>query len=280
MAGQQHSDRAEVGELMAAMRAERKLSPAELARRADVDVKTVRNLENGTRWPQDVTRAKLEKALGVRPGLIRDLLDGREERARVRNALRHGELSTWPRLLDGEVNTDESEQADVPSEAGGANAAMPITVLDLGETAAYAGSVAELLRRVDLAATDMDPDTRTLLTRAQVRTVAFLYTLVAGADDVDAAVVQAASAAERLGGDALFRDGMRTALEAIAQLSRTHRVQLTGTESADDQRTPDRDAIDVAIPGGRGHVFLKLVNDKVSEIKLHDTPPAHTPAGS
>ena len=180
MAGRQtttDSGRVDVGELMGAIRAERKLSPAELARRADVDVKTVRNLENGSRWPQDVTRAKLEKALGVTPGLIRNLLDRPEERVWARNALRHGELSTWPQLSDGELNGDQFEPSRVLNEAervGGADVTPPITILSLAEAAEYAGSVADLLRRVDLAATDMDPETRTLLTRAQVRTVAFL----------------------------------------------------------------------------------------------------------
>ena len=73
-------------------------------------------------------------------------------------------------------------------------------------------------------------------------------------------MVQSASVAERLGGDELFRDVVRTA-------------QLTGRESVYERRAPDRDAIDVAIPGGRGHVYLQFVSDEVGQIKLHDTPP-------
>lgn len=46
------------------------LSAAALARVAQVDYKTIRTLESGDRWPHDLTRNKIEVALGLALGTI------------------------------------------------------------------------------------------------------------------------------------------------------------------------------------------------------------------
>lgn len=68
-------ERQQVGELLKAFRVWRGLTPGQLASNAGVDVKTVRSLENGTRWPQDLTRSKIEYVLGLQNGIIRELLE-------------------------------------------------------------------------------------------------------------------------------------------------------------------------------------------------------------
>lgn len=55
-----------------ARRGELGLSQEELAKRADVAYRTVQNFEHGV-WPNPVTRARLEKALGWPPGEIHRL---------------------------------------------------------------------------------------------------------------------------------------------------------------------------------------------------------------
>lgn len=67
-----------VGDQVVTRRAELGLSRAELARRADVDPKTLQTLEQDRRWPQDVNRAKIEQALGWAPGSLEAIRDGGE----------------------------------------------------------------------------------------------------------------------------------------------------------------------------------------------------------
>lgn len=67
-----------VGDQVVTRRAELGLSRAELARRADVDPKTLQTLERDRRWPQDVNRAKIEQALGWAPGSLEAIRDGGE----------------------------------------------------------------------------------------------------------------------------------------------------------------------------------------------------------
>lgn len=45
------------------------------AKYADLDLKTLRTLETGERAPWDTTQAKVEKALGWRHGVIKEVLD-------------------------------------------------------------------------------------------------------------------------------------------------------------------------------------------------------------
>ena len=69
---------AEVGRLVAERRTERELDQIGLARAARVDPKTVRSLENGTRWPRDSTRTRIENALAWDPGSITRIRSGGE----------------------------------------------------------------------------------------------------------------------------------------------------------------------------------------------------------
>ncbi|WP_158240383.1 helix-turn-helix transcriptional regulator [Mycobacterium hubeiense] len=69
---------AEVGRLVAERRTRQELDQIGLARAARVDPKTVRSLENGTRWPRDSTRIRIENALGWDAGSIARLRSGGE----------------------------------------------------------------------------------------------------------------------------------------------------------------------------------------------------------
>lgn len=60
----------QAGAIVAARRRELGVDVAELARDAQVDVKTIRSLETGERMPRDSTKAKLERALEWTPGSI------------------------------------------------------------------------------------------------------------------------------------------------------------------------------------------------------------------
>lgn len=64
-----------VGTCVAERRVELGLSQAALAKAASVDAKTLRSLERGERWPQDANRAKIERALGWRPGALEILYE-------------------------------------------------------------------------------------------------------------------------------------------------------------------------------------------------------------
>lgn len=80
--------RQQVGELLKALRVWRGMTPGQLAANAGVDVKTVRSLENGRRWPQDLTRSKLEHVLGVQNGMIAELLEDQTTREKLRDLIR------------------------------------------------------------------------------------------------------------------------------------------------------------------------------------------------
>lgn len=60
----------QIGELVIRERTQLGLTQAGLARAAEVDVRAVRGLENGTRWPWDTTRTKIERALGLGLGML------------------------------------------------------------------------------------------------------------------------------------------------------------------------------------------------------------------
>ena len=66
------------GEVVQARRTELGISRAELARRAEVDPKTVQSLEQDARWPLDVNRARIEAALGWAPGSLDAIRNGNE----------------------------------------------------------------------------------------------------------------------------------------------------------------------------------------------------------
>jgi hypothetical protein len=78
------------GRAVEARMAERMLGRSALARRAEVDPKTLRALLTGERWPRVTVRARIEAALGWPSGEI-------HRRARGERPLA-GELSRFPEL--------------------------------------------------------------------------------------------------------------------------------------------------------------------------------------
>lgn len=71
-----HPDRQRAARYVAARRAALGLTQDELAERAEIDPKTVWNLERGERWPRTGTRSKLEAALGWDEGDIHLVAEG------------------------------------------------------------------------------------------------------------------------------------------------------------------------------------------------------------
>lgn len=67
---------AEAGRAVVERRLQLELSQAALASAAGVDAKTLRSLERGERWPQDTSRAKVERALGWKEGTLHALFVG------------------------------------------------------------------------------------------------------------------------------------------------------------------------------------------------------------
>ena len=54
------------------------LAQQPFAKHVEVDLKTLRSLEKGERAPWDTTQSKVEKALGWRQGVIKEVLDHHE----------------------------------------------------------------------------------------------------------------------------------------------------------------------------------------------------------
>ncbi|WP_280393179.1 helix-turn-helix domain-containing protein [Nocardia wallacei] len=98
-----------VGAIVSAFRLNLGLSPAALARTAGVDVKTIRSLESGDRWPQDTTRHKLEVALHIEPGTIERWRDDPEARAQADD------------MLDAAVQVERSRRVSEDDSTGGSN---------------------------------------------------------------------------------------------------------------------------------------------------------------
>ena len=69
---------AEIGARVRARRIELKLTPSELLTKADIDAKTLQRLEDGTRWPIERTRRRIEEVLAWSPGGIDAIRDGDE----------------------------------------------------------------------------------------------------------------------------------------------------------------------------------------------------------
>lgn len=59
-----------IGLLVEFERRERGMSRSELARAVEVDLRTITSIEKGRKWPRDTTQAKIEGALGWRPGTM------------------------------------------------------------------------------------------------------------------------------------------------------------------------------------------------------------------
>lgn len=71
-------DRDRLGRYLEARLGELNLTQEGLAAAADVDPKTVYGLIKGHRWPRPSTRAKIERALGYKPGSLTLIRDGQE----------------------------------------------------------------------------------------------------------------------------------------------------------------------------------------------------------
>jgi len=67
-----------IGQLVQKGRLAMDLAQQPFAKAAGVDLKTLRSLEKGERAPWDTTQAKVEKALGWRQGVIKEILDHHE----------------------------------------------------------------------------------------------------------------------------------------------------------------------------------------------------------
>lgn len=69
-------DRARAGQYVAARRGRLGLSQDDLAARAGIDPKTLRDLETGKRWPRAKTRTAIEDALDIETGDLLRLAEG------------------------------------------------------------------------------------------------------------------------------------------------------------------------------------------------------------
>jgi len=96
---------AAIGALVSKQRVELALSQKGLAALADVDVKTLRSLENGERWPQPVNRYKIETALGWRQGAMAEIRDNDDAHATLANLQTgaHHDNEDWPHDVEQPV---------------------------------------------------------------------------------------------------------------------------------------------------------------------------------
>lgn len=94
---------AALGALVAKQRLTLGYSQKGFAVMAGIDVKTLRSLENGERWPHDVQRLKIETALGWRQGAMAEIRDNEDADATLAN-LR-------PNNTHGDEQWPESERA-------------------------------------------------------------------------------------------------------------------------------------------------------------------------
>lgn len=130
-----------------ARRLELGLSQAALAGTAGVDAKTLRSLERGDRWPQDISRAKIERALEWPDGTLEALLVGDMEWTEIGNP-----DGTWePGLVDlrAPVEDISPEEQDRLNEEALARyeAERPAADLDASELAALLVTRSQHLER-------------------------------------------------------------------------------------------------------------------------------------
>ncbi|MEU3011109.1 helix-turn-helix domain-containing protein [Nocardia asteroides] len=76
-----------IGAAVTLARLQRGLNQAAFARAADVDVRTVRGLESGDKWPWDANRTKIELALGVATGSLELWRDNPDELAKFEDSI-------------------------------------------------------------------------------------------------------------------------------------------------------------------------------------------------
>ncbi|MGW5259609.1 helix-turn-helix transcriptional regulator [Microbispora sp. NPDC004025] len=140
-------DRARAARHVISRRGELGLTQQQLATRADVDIKTIYNLESGERWPQARNRFKIEQALGWAPGALDALAAGQKpgqrhttlvallHGARQRRGLSETEAATlaglteeqWDEFVAGPATTDDARKADTASWLARAARVLHIT---------------------------------------------------------------------------------------------------------------------------------------------------------
>jgi DNA-binding XRE family transcriptional regulator len=106
-----------IGQLVQKGRRAMDLAQQPFAKTAGVDLKTLRTLEKGERAPWDTTQNKVEKALGWRQGVIKEILDHHEiipAASITMDYMREGsEEATW-----AELSAEEEDKARPVTRAG------------------------------------------------------------------------------------------------------------------------------------------------------------------
>lgn len=155
------------------------MTQRELAMTAEVDIKTIYNLESGERWPQAGTRAKIEKALGWTMGSLEAFTEGPERetgyqfptRAElIDDALRRRNITpeqvrsfagigeyAWARLTDGSATIAEARREEASLAAELARVAIYLGIT--AEQLANAGQTqaARIFRDATVSATLTEP---------------------------------------------------------------------------------------------------------------------------
>lgn len=124
-----------LGPILAALRVSRGLSTPGLRKAADVDLKTISTMEAGTRWPQDTTRDRIEKALSIPAGWInaarQSISTGQPLKETYARAVE--DTSAYQRLLDlgliPNLDTPALDESAV-GEHSGPDAAQEIAAMD------------------------------------------------------------------------------------------------------------------------------------------------------
>lgn len=153
------------------------MTQRQLALTAQVDIKTIYNLESGERWPQAATRAKIEKALGWVVGSLEALADGQEAarqfptRAELideglrRSRLTPGEVISRAEITDREwqrLSTGSATLTDARHEDRDLAVALSRVAIHLGLTPQQLTDAGQELAAANLqrliAATDAPAD--------------------------------------------------------------------------------------------------------------------------
>lgn len=125
----------EVGERVRARRIELSLTPSDVTTAADVDPKTLQRLEDGSRWPIERSRRRIEPVLKWRPGALDVLKEGGEPEE------------------DSDLNDLEQEVAEA-QELGRAARDVGASLLDLIEHLVAGPLISESTARELVAAAD------------------------------------------------------------------------------------------------------------------------------
>ncbi|MFI8660132.1 multiprotein-bridging factor 1 family protein [Rhodococcus qingshengii] len=135
--------RGRIGELVRVARVGLQMDVAELARRADVDVKTIRSLERGERWPRESSRAKIESALNWNQGFLTYLLNGEGRLPKPGSAsVLAGESLSKPDRSEGIDDYLEGVAGEVFSQyAGMPSGYVPVPLAALVEISLQADSL-------------------------------------------------------------------------------------------------------------------------------------------